>query len=555
MEVAATARGFGNEVPILERDDGAARRCARRRDGRGVPLAAPRARRRPAHVGRGRADRRIRPRRGRRRRRRDGARRSRARRRRRRTRHRARRGGGPRHPATASSPMRRCAPARPTCTRRATSPTRSIRCSQRHLRSEHWANALHAGKVAARSMLGRPACFDDIPYFYTDQFDLGMELSGYAPLMTDAELVVRGDLDAREFIAFWVDDGRVVAGMNVNVWDVNETVQALIRSGERIDTERLRNATCRWIACCRDARSRYDARAARGDARPSRRASRPLAACRGHGDREPHARLVLRPRRDLRARRGGGGGRRRRRGGRRHRRRRRREVRARTRRCRSRTRSHASCRWCASSHRSTRVSVDTFQPEVAARRSRRAPRSSTTPPGCTTRRWPTSSRRATPPWSSPTASPRLGRSIRSPRYADVVGDVAEFLAAPARARASRTACPTTRIVLDPGHDLNKNTRHTLELTRRLGELAPLGRAAAGRAVEQGLRRRDARPRRATTACRDRSPPRCSACSRAPASCGRTTCARPSTRCAWSRRSSAGGSRLLELHNARAGGNV
>ena len=112
---------------------------------------------------------------------------------------------------------------------------------QRHVRSEHWANALSAGKVAARSMLGLPASHSDIPYFYTDQYDLGMELSGYAPLMTDAEVVVRGDREAREFIAFWVDDGRVVGGMNVNVWDVNETVQALIRSGSRLDPDRLRD--------------------------------------------------------------------------------------------------------------------------------------------------------------------------------------------------------------------------------------------------------------------------------------------------------------------------
>lgn len=113
---------------------------------------------------------------------------------------------------------------------------------QRHLRSEHWANALNAGKVAARSMLGLSASFDEIPYFYTDQYDLGMELSGYAPLMPDAEIVVRGDVDAREFIAFWVDHGRVVAGMNVNVWDVNEGVQALIRSGDRVDPDLLRDA-------------------------------------------------------------------------------------------------------------------------------------------------------------------------------------------------------------------------------------------------------------------------------------------------------------------------
>lgn len=111
----------------------------------------------------------------------------------------------------------------------------------RHLRSEHWANARSAGKVAARSMLGLEASLDGIPYFYTDQYDLGMELSGYAPLMAEAEVVVRGDLDRREFIAFWIDAGRVVAGMNVNVWDVNKQVQALIRSGQAIDPERLRD--------------------------------------------------------------------------------------------------------------------------------------------------------------------------------------------------------------------------------------------------------------------------------------------------------------------------
>lgn len=121
---------------------------------------------------------------------------------------------------------------------------------QRHLRSEHWANALSAGKVAARSMLGLPASHDEIPYFYTDQYDLGMELSGYAPLMADAEVIVRGDLPGREFVAFWVDRGastdaargRVVGGMNVNVWEVNEAVQQLIRSGAEIELGRLRDA-------------------------------------------------------------------------------------------------------------------------------------------------------------------------------------------------------------------------------------------------------------------------------------------------------------------------
>jgi 3-phenylpropionate/trans-cinnamate dioxygenase ferredoxin reductase subunit len=107
------------------------------------------------------------------------------------------------------------------------------------LRSEHWANALNEGAAAARAMLGHEVSFDDIPYFYTDQFDLGMEYSGYGPLTRGAKVVYRGNKAGREFIAFWVADGKVVAGMNVNVWDVNEQVQRIIRSGAKIDEARL----------------------------------------------------------------------------------------------------------------------------------------------------------------------------------------------------------------------------------------------------------------------------------------------------------------------------
>lgn len=110
---------------------------------------------------------------------------------------------------------------------------------QRHQRSEHWANALHEGSAAARAMLGLPLSFADIPYFYTDQFDLGMELSGYPALMADAILHIRGDIAAREFIAFWVVGEQVVGGMNVNVWDVNETVQELIRQAPAVDVRAL----------------------------------------------------------------------------------------------------------------------------------------------------------------------------------------------------------------------------------------------------------------------------------------------------------------------------
>ncbi|WP_025158448.1 NAD(P)/FAD-dependent oxidoreductase [Leifsonia aquatica] len=109
----------------------------------------------------------------------------------------------------------------------------------RHLRNEHWANAIAGGTVAARSILGERASYDDIPYVYSDQYDLGMEYSGYAPLAAGARVVYRGDVDAREFIAFWLRDDRVVAGMNVNVWDVQDDIQRLIRTGDRLDPARL----------------------------------------------------------------------------------------------------------------------------------------------------------------------------------------------------------------------------------------------------------------------------------------------------------------------------
>jgi len=102
------------------------------------------------------------------------------------------------------------------------------------IRVEHWANALHQGPAAARAMLGQPVSYDRIPYFFSDQYDVGMEYSGYAPSWD--EVVFRGDRSGGEFVAFWMGDGRVQAGMNVNVWDVNEHVQTLIRARQPIAT-------------------------------------------------------------------------------------------------------------------------------------------------------------------------------------------------------------------------------------------------------------------------------------------------------------------------------
>ncbi len=138
----------------------------------------------------------------------------------------------------AASRGRRAAHLRPRHLRR-----RRRRAAHRllstRLRVEHWANALNGGPAAARAMLGQEVSYDRVPYFFSDQYDLGLEYSGWAPPGTYDQVVIRGDAGKREFIAFWLKDNRVLAGMNVNVWDVTETVQALIRSGAPVDTYAL----------------------------------------------------------------------------------------------------------------------------------------------------------------------------------------------------------------------------------------------------------------------------------------------------------------------------
>jgi len=108
---------------------------------------------------------------------------------------------------------------------------------EERIRVEHWANALNQGPAAARAMLGEHVSYDRLPYFFSDQYDVGMEYSGYATHWD--KVVFRGDREGGEFIAFWLRDGAVVGGMNVNVWDVNQHVQDLIRSRRVVDVAAL----------------------------------------------------------------------------------------------------------------------------------------------------------------------------------------------------------------------------------------------------------------------------------------------------------------------------
>jgi 3-phenylpropionate/trans-cinnamate dioxygenase ferredoxin reductase component len=86
-------------------------------------------------------------------------------------------------------------------------------------------------------MLGRSVAYERLPYFFSDQYDVGMEYSGFA--RTWDRVVFRGDPATREFVAFWLVEDRVVAGMNVNVWDVTDSIKRLINERVAVDDRTL----------------------------------------------------------------------------------------------------------------------------------------------------------------------------------------------------------------------------------------------------------------------------------------------------------------------------
>jgi NADPH-dependent 2,4-dienoyl-CoA reductase/sulfur reductase-like enzyme len=108
------------------------------------------------------------------------------------------------------------------------------------IRVEHWANALKQPRTAAAAMLGEAAQYDDLPYFFSDQYDLGMEYVGHVNPREDVRVVIRGDLAARTFIAFWLDRAdRPRAGMAVNTWDVIDEVKRLISADRSVSVDKL----------------------------------------------------------------------------------------------------------------------------------------------------------------------------------------------------------------------------------------------------------------------------------------------------------------------------
>ena len=110
---------------------------------------------------------------------------------------------------------------------------------RRRLRVEHWDNALHQPETVAASILGVDAAYDRLPYFFSDQYDLGLEYTGWVDSAAAHDVVVRGDEDSGRFMAFWLQDGRVAAGMGVNEWGQIDEVQGLIRSAAPVDVSLL----------------------------------------------------------------------------------------------------------------------------------------------------------------------------------------------------------------------------------------------------------------------------------------------------------------------------
>jgi 3-phenylpropionate/trans-cinnamate dioxygenase ferredoxin reductase subunit len=116
-----------------------------------------------------------------------------------------------------------------------------------HVRVEHWANALNQGQAAARSMAGEMVRYDRLPYFFTDQYDLGMEYVGWVPpsRLQEARVEIRGDVDGLAFRAYWLlpeERGlRAAAAMHVNMWDDGaDALKAVVDSPGTVDIDSLR---------------------------------------------------------------------------------------------------------------------------------------------------------------------------------------------------------------------------------------------------------------------------------------------------------------------------
>ena len=107
----------------------------------------------------------------------------------------------------------------------------------RHIRIEHWRNALKQGAAAARSMLGKGEPYEEIPWFWSDQYDHNLQYLGYHTEWD--ELVVRGSVEERDFVAFYRKDGRVLAAVALNRGRELRRSKGMIKAQHRVEAARL----------------------------------------------------------------------------------------------------------------------------------------------------------------------------------------------------------------------------------------------------------------------------------------------------------------------------
>jgi 3-phenylpropionate/trans-cinnamate dioxygenase ferredoxin reductase subunit len=109
----------------------------------------------------------------------------------------------------------------------------------RRIRVEHWDNALKQGATAARNMMGRQEAFTDPHWFWSDQYEFNLQCMGVASEWD--EFVVRGSLEERDFLGFYLKDGAAQAVVGLNRGKEVRRSAGIIRRGGRVDPAALRD--------------------------------------------------------------------------------------------------------------------------------------------------------------------------------------------------------------------------------------------------------------------------------------------------------------------------
>ena len=107
----------------------------------------------------------------------------------------------------------------------------------RQMRVEHWQNGVKQGAAAARSMLGRGQSYDEVHWFWSDQFDANIQYAGFHAAWD--RIVVRGSLAARKFLAFYLTDGRVESVVAINQGRDMRRTFPIIKARVAVDPARL----------------------------------------------------------------------------------------------------------------------------------------------------------------------------------------------------------------------------------------------------------------------------------------------------------------------------